>query len=168
MTSFAPLQRRTLPGAPALPGRHAATPKRAVEGGRGDSTASLHVDEKSGSESAGMTAKGPEDIRIGRVDDPLEREADRAAEAIMSGASSPALRSSAEVPAGHVQRSEASASPPVTPQLARELRRQVLRGRPLESATRQFMESRFAAKLPQVRVHEREVLGLLGTDCFER
>ncbi|WP_434427346.1 eCIS core domain-containing protein [Nannocystis pusilla] len=58
------------------------------------------------------------------------------------------------MPAGHVQRSEASASPPVTPQIARELQRQVLRGRPLESATRQFMESRFAAKLPQVRVHD--------------
>lgn len=156
MTSFAPLQRRALPGALELQGRRTAPPKRAVERGRGDITASLHVDEKSGPENerAGMTARGPTEIRIGRTDDPLEREADRAAEAIMSGASSPALRSRAEVAADHVQRSEARASPPVTPQLARALQQQVLRGRPLEGATRQFMESRFATRFPHVRVHD--------------
>lgn len=104
-------------------------------------------------------------LSIGRVDDPAEAEADRAAEQAMRGGASPSLSS---IAAGvqrmcaacaaeaeeKVQR-KADASVAHGPARAPPIVREVLQspGQPLDPETRGFMERRFGHDFGRVRVH---------------
>jgi hypothetical protein len=101
-------------------------------------------------------------LQVGRVDDPLEREADGMAEQVMSGPAPGAL--SAAEPSrigrkctaceetGNLRRKSAG---PDSGGDASPIAHEVLRspGRPLDAATRAFMEPRFGQDFSGVRVH---------------
>ncbi|GEM_PF-4431241 len=116
---------RTLP-----PPSSAATEKRSASAWPGFDFGGLRIQPK---------------LTIGQTDDPLEREADRAAETAMRmpdgappvGASSPGRTAgSAGIPA-----------PPIVHEVLRSS------GRPLDTASRAFMEPRFGHDFSQIRVH---------------
>jgi hypothetical protein len=77
--------------------------------------------------------------QVGSVDDPLEREADRAAARVMHGAGEPL--------AGRWMAIEAAQSPGGSPGGAQD------GGKPLPDEVRRFMEPRFGFDFSQVRVH---------------
>ena len=114
-------------------------------------------------------------LRVGSVDDPLEREADRvAAEVLMrlaDTATLPTAASQADGPA-QVQRSATAQSLSRTPghgreggdadeDVARRVQRSAGGGRPMEHAVRDRMQKGFGADFAAVRVHaDREADGL--------
>src|SRR5438270_1714969 len=102
-------------------------------------------------------------LEVGRVDDPLERDADRVAEQVMRMAD-PAVsvaRASAQVSRKcaacaeeeKLQKKPVGASGAAAP--APAIVHEVLRspGAPLDAATRDFMEPRFAHDFGDVRIH---------------
>jgi Domain of unknown function (DUF4157) len=100
-------------------------------------------------------------LRIGPVDDPLEREADQAAVAVMAGDRVPTLssasilpqRKSVEEDGQTLQRKQAGPAP--APAEAPAIVLDVLRspGEPLDAATRAYFEPRFGRDFGEVRVH---------------
>ena len=102
-------------------------------------------------------------LKIGQVDDPLEREADLVADQLMhvpdlevSNAAAPEQigRKSCSEDEG-VELREKSAGPRSASRLARAIVHEVLRssGQPLDAATRSDLEPRFGHDFSQVRVH---------------
>lgn len=127
--------------------------------------------------SAGLALAGgallQRKLRLGAVDDPLEREADRVAAAVVSAPSPPPARVAAGLRAGRssqdvqrcacdddetLQRQTAGAGLRPAPAAYFQPRGSAPpgvtgAGRPLEPAVREFMEPRFGADLGEVRVH---------------
>lgn len=114
-------------------------------------------------------------LRVGSVDDPLEREADRVAAEVLirlaDTATLPSAASQAEGPE-RVQRSATAESLSRAPghgrdggdaeqEVARRVQRSAGGGRPMEPAVRDRMQKGFGADLSGVRVHDdREADGL--------
>ena len=103
-------------------------------------------------------------LRIGPVDDPLEREADRAADAVMAGDRVPPLNSASSHPQRKcaecakedermLQRKQAGPAP--TPVYAPSIVQTVLSspGEPLDATIRAYFEPRFGRDFSGVRVH---------------
>jgi Domain of unknown function (DUF4157) len=98
-------------------------------------------------------------LAVGRIDDPLEREADAVAEQVMRMPAPARLsRKCTECEAGEekeeLQRRQARPTGPVASE-APPIVHEVLRssGQPLDAATRAFFEPRFAHDFSRVRVH---------------
>jgi hypothetical protein len=93
-------------------------------------------------------------LTIGRVDDPLEHNADRVANHIMRRPSSaPPIRGQAV--ADHDPHRE----PAVPAETGRYLDRSQGTGSPLSDGTRRYFETRFAADFRAVRVHDDDAAG---------
>lgn len=96
-------------------------------------------------------------LRIGTAHDPLEREADRVADAVMQSDRAAVQRKCAaceEENAGQLQRREAGGAGGggAAPAIVHEALAQP--GRPLDGANRAFFEPRFGQDLSGVRIHE--------------
>ena len=90
-------------------------------------------------------------LEIGAVNDPLEREADAAAERVMRMTELTASGAGGE--GNLVQRSAASTTTPASPQLESSLNSLNSGGKPLEPSTRAFFEPRFGQDFSRVRLH---------------
>lgn len=95
-------------------------------------------------------------LPIGPTDDPHEREADQAAERVMSGAvlqrkCSQCKEEEDEERARKLQRQETAAGPGTAPPVVHEVLNSP--GRPLDNATRRFMEPRLGGDFGGVRIH---------------
>ncbi len=88
-------------------------------------------------------------LAVGRADDPLEGEADRAADAVMAASTAPAI---AHAP-GFVQRSSTRIPALGNAAPASVHRTLAAPGRPLEASLQHDMEQRFDRDFSQVRVH---------------
>ena len=176
MSTFAPLTRRTSNSSARADGTAGARRQRT----------STDEPQKLGS---GLSWPIQAKLRVSAAHDPLEREADRIAEHVMSNRSS---RVAGVRPAGdfvqskcnecededslRVQRkaSPVSMGPSVaggapSPGFAAELgQARAGGGRPLPPATRAFMESRLAADLVDVRVHDDARSAALARDIDAR
>src|SRR5262249_54822579 len=138
---FAPLLQKTMPaplrGSMDI-GRRPSRPPRAPR-------ASLPVQAK---------------LEVGPVDDPLEREADRAAAAVASRpAAEPRIaRQCADCEAEEMLRPK-PAGPPAAAGPAPAIVHQALGspGRPLDAAARAYFEPRFGQDFSRVRVHADEL-----------
>ena len=103
-------------------------------------------------------------LKIGRTDDPLEREADRVASAILrmpdQRFGSPPSVSTGGFDNGkseYLHTKRAGAAPPLAPSIVHEVLRSP--GHPLDSETRAFMEPRFGQNFSQVRLHTDQRAG---------
>lgn len=104
-------------------------------------------------------------LRIGEADDPLEREADRAADAVLAGSRVPPLSPVATRPQlkcadceeeeGAVRMKQAAPAAATVPGEAPAIVQDVLRspGQPLDAQTRAYFEPRFGADFSGVRIH---------------
>lgn len=112
-------------------------------------------------------------LRVGAVDDPMEREADRVAEAVVSGASPPAVqrkcaacaeedgavrRTPAELPEENEEeklqtKRAAGAAPEVSPRTTSRIAALRGGGKELSPAARSYFEPRFGRDLSAVRLH---------------
>jgi uncharacterized protein DUF4157 len=111
-------------------------------------------------------------LRVGAVDDPLEREANRVAEAVTSGAAAPSAvqrkcaaceeeemhRSPAELPAEDEEeklqtKRSSGAAPEVSPKTASRIASFRGSGEALSPAARSYFEPRFGRDLSSVRLH---------------
>jgi Domain of unknown function (DUF4157) len=90
-------------------------------------------------------------LRVGRIDDPLEQEADRAAEAVVGASAGRLAISSASPRISRVRSDESAAPSPDVSALVDEVLRSS--GRPLDAATRADLEPRFGRSFADVRVH---------------
>jgi hypothetical protein len=160
MPSFAAPARANLPPAAS----HAAARRIDGPAHRGNQAALRHL--------SAAPPRVQTKLEVGAADDPLEREADAAADAVMrmappaalSPASSRVSRKCAACedeghaptlrakPAGPAAAAPAVAPPPVHAALA-------VPGRPLDAATRAFFEPRFGLDLGAVRVHHEAGAG---------
>jgi len=96
-------------------------------------------------------------LKLGAVDDPLEREADRVAEAVVSGSAAPAAvqrKCAACEEEEEIQtKRSASAAPEVSPQAASRIDSFRGGGEALSPAARSYFEPRFGRDLSAVRLH---------------
>jgi GH24 family phage-related lysozyme (muramidase) len=123
-----------------------------------------------------LSAVGPRvqaKLEIGAVDDPLEREADAVAGAVMRMAAPPARLTGAlpqvsrkcadceEADKKQTVQTKPAGLPGAVPNMAPPQVRAVVRqsGRPLDAATRGFFEPRFGLDLAAVRVHTESRAG---------
>ena len=95
-------------------------------------------------------------LPIGQIHDPHEREADQAAERVMSGAvlqrkCSQCKDEDEEERVRRLQRQETAAGPGTAPPVVHEVLNSP--GRPLDNATRGFMEPRLGSDFSGVRIH---------------
>jgi len=119
---------------------------------------------------AAQPSSGQSGLAVGRIDDPLEHEADRVAAQVMSmaavepvgaAARSGIVRRACGQCAAEEQASTIRRKPPASPRAATAetaappLVHQVVgsSGQPLDARTRQFMEPRFGRSFAQVQVH---------------
>jgi len=103
-------------------------------------------------------------LKIGRTDDPLEREADQVASAILrmpdQRFGSPPSVSTGGFDNGkseYLHTKRAGTAPPLAPSIVHEVLRSP--GHPLDSETRAFMEPRFGQNFSQVRLHTDQRAG---------
>jgi hypothetical protein len=116
---------------------------------------------------SGIQAK----LEVGAVDDPLEREADAVADAVIGMAAPPPLRAAAprvsrkcaacKEEEKQTLQPKAAGSPSAVPSVAPPQVHDVVSqpGRPLDAATRGFFEPRFGLDLSAVRVHSESHAG---------
>ncbi len=153
--------RQTKPATTAPPARSGVLQRRCACGGTPGPTgecAECHRNKRLG---VGRSPLQPK-LRIGRADDPLEREADRVAEQVMrmpepKRYQQPDKEKEERLQITHlVQRRVTSSetgleeAPPIVHDVLRSP------GRQLEPPTRQFMESRFGYDFSRVRIHADE------------
>jgi hypothetical protein len=102
--------------------------------------------------------------RLGPVNDPLEREADRAADAVVAGRSAGALSSTSASPKSK-EANSASAPPHATDLAANSIAEG---GAPLTKDQRAYFEPRFGKDLSQVRLHTHDMAAAGATQINAR